>query len=163
MYFKRVLKLCLARNLEWAWASETASVSIIAVTLWDQGHLLQVLRQELGAKEHQKNLNQAQEEAVSWQIAKKKRVKRTLKTNLPQPSFPPPMGKICSEKDQTKKKYWRQNTQKNTPCFSDERCRNENVNKRVRGWTSEPRSHTLLSWRHRVKRGTRSNLAIDRS
>ena len=36
-------------------------------------------------------------------MAKKKRVKRTLKTNLPQPSFPPPLGKISSEKDQTKK------------------------------------------------------------
>ena len=37
------------------------------------GHLLQVLRQELGAEEHQIKLNWAQEEAMSWQIAKKKK------------------------------------------------------------------------------------------
>ena len=103
MYFKRVLKLCLARNLEWAWASETASVSIIAVTLWDQGHLLQVLRQELGAKEHQKNLNQAQEEAVSWQIAKKKS-KKNVKYKSSAAFFPSAPGKDLLRKGPNKKK-----------------------------------------------------------
>ena len=104
MYFKRVLKLCLARNLEWAWASETASVSIIAVTLWDQGHLLQVLRQELGAKEHQKNLNQAQEEAVSWQIAKKKKSKKNVKYKSSAAFFPSAPGKDLLRKGPNKKK-----------------------------------------------------------
>ena len=104
MYFKRVLKLCLGRNLEWAWASETASVSIIAVTLWDQGHLLQVLRQELGAKRHQKNLNQAQEEAVSWQIAKKKKKsKKNVKDKSSAAFFPSAPGKDLIRKGPNEK------------------------------------------------------------
>ena len=103
MYFKRVLKPCLGRNLQWAWASETASGSIIAETLWDQGHLLQVLRQELGAKEHQKNLNQAQEEAVSWQIAKKKS-KKNVKDKSSAAFFPSAPGKDLLRKGPNKKK-----------------------------------------------------------
>ena len=39
-------------------------------------------------------------------------------------SLPP--GKDLIRKGPNKKNYWRQNTQKNTPCFSDERCRYEN-------------------------------------
>jgi len=99
-------------------------------------HLLQVLRQEFGSVEHQKKLNWAQETAMSWQIAKRKRVKRTLKTNLPQPSFPPPLGKIWSEKDQTKKNIGGKTPRGILLVLAMKGADVKMVNKRVRGWTS---------------------------
>ena len=111
------------------------------------GHLLQVLRQELGAEEHQKKLNWAQEEAMSWQIAKKKKSKKNVKDKSSAAFFPSAPGKDLIRKGPNKKKYWRQNTQTNSPCFSDERCRYENsINKRVRGWTSGWRLDPILCW-----------------
>ena len=102
------------------------------------GHLLQVLRQEFGSAEHQKKLNWAQEMAMSWQIAKRKRVERTLKTNRPQSSFPPPLGKIWSEKDQTKKNIGDKTPRKILPVLAMKGADMKMVNKRVRGWTSNP-------------------------
>ena len=129
------------------------------------GHLLQVLRQELGAEEHQIKLNWAQEEAMSWQIAKKKKSKKNVKDKSSAAFFPSAPGKDLIRKGPNEKNIGDKTPRRILPVLAMKGADMKMVNKRVRGWTSGWSLDPIFcragvtGWREALVQ----NLAIDRS